>query len=51
MLERLRVAGERYDAGETTSDLTVIASWAQCSRALALGSIGLDPLRAALARL
>src|SRR5579871_1826712 len=26
MLERLRIAGELYDAGETTSELNVIAS-------------------------
>ncbi|MGI9005844.1 MAG: DUF885 domain-containing protein [Streptosporangiaceae bacterium] len=32
MLERLRIAGEQYDAGETTSDLNVIASWPQLVR-------------------
>ncbi len=32
MLERLRIAGELYDAGETTSDLNVIASWPQSVR-------------------
>jgi uncharacterized protein (DUF885 family) len=29
MLERLGVSGELYDAGETTSELNVIASWVQ----------------------
>ena len=29
MLERLTVAGELYDAGETTSELNVISSWVQ----------------------
>ena len=29
MLERLGLAVEQYDAGETTSDLNVIASWIQ----------------------
>ena len=29
MLERLGVTGELYDAGETTSELNVIASWVQ----------------------
>jgi uncharacterized protein (DUF885 family) len=32
MLERLRIAGELYDAGETTSELNVIASWPQFVR-------------------
>ena len=32
MLERLRIAGERYDAGEVTGDLNVVASWPQYVR-------------------
>ena len=34
MQERLALAVERYDAGDTTSDLNVIASWVQDVRAL-----------------
>ncbi|HEX9067060.1 MAG TPA: DUF885 domain-containing protein [Streptosporangiaceae bacterium] len=32
MLERLRIAGELYESGETTSELNVIASWPQYIR-------------------
>ncbi len=34
MQERLALAVERYDAGDTTSDLNVIASWVQDVRQL-----------------
>src|SRR5580704_14074129 len=37
MLERLGLAVEQYDAGETTSEISVIASWMHSVRAVVMG--------------